>query len=281
MHKERRGWLLQRPRSRYAEAAEGSSPMHRTMRASTDTPWQIVAEDAAVLTLGPLVARVQFDPLGVRWQVVSWNGQLSDFLGAMITAGPGPRPPRLKLGEAYVRGSDLIASYAPQPDYPFTPHFRWQATWHPELGAVQIEMILSVQTDWLDSRPEATVTSVALGARVFSASTLDAKALVELVPPGVHEIEAAQSQHHLVVFRQEELGISYAEMVHRCDFVRRTLQLDQAAGRVESLLFPERLEKGVIRRGRVSGWLLPAEGDCAAAVALARQFDEEPPPLTA
>lgn len=255
--------------------------MQHTTRASTESPWQIVSDDAAVLTLGPLVARVQFDPLGVRWQVVSWHGQLSDFLGAMITAGPGPRPPRLVLGEAYVRGSDLIASYAPQPDYPFTPHFRWQATWHPAHGAVQIELIVSVQTDQLDSRPEATVTSFAVQSQIFSAATLDAEALVELPPPGVHEIRAEETRQHLVLFRQEALGVSYAEMVHSSDFVRRTLRLDQTPWRVESLLFPERLEKGVIRRGRISGWLMPAEGDVTAAVALARQFEQEPPPLTA
>lgn len=255
--------------------------MEQARQASTTAPWQIVADDAAVLTLGPLVARVQFDPLGVRWQVVSWHGQLSDFLGAMITAGPGPRPPRLVLGEAYVRGCDLIACYAPQLDYPFTPHFRWQATWHPEHRAVQIEMILSVQTDRLDSRPEATLTSFAIQSRVFSAEALAAEAFVEMTPPAVHEIRADATRQHLVVFRQEALGLSYAEMVHSSDFVCRALRLDQPPWRVESLLFPERLEKGVIRRGRVSGWLLPAEGDLAAAVALARQFEREPPPLTA
>jgi hypothetical protein len=255
--------------------------MHRTTHTSTGTPWQIVAEDAAVLTLGPLVARVQFDPLGVRWQVISWQGQLSDFLGAMITAGPGPRPQRLALGEAYVRGSDLIVSYAPQPQYPFTPHFRWQATWHPEHAAVQIEMILSVQTDQLDTRPEATLTSFALQSRLFSAEALTPEAFVELTPPQVREVRADGSRQHLIVFRQEELGVSYAEMVHSSDFVQRTLRLDQTPWRVESLLFPERLEKGVIRRGRISGWLLSAENDLAAAVTLARQFEEEPPPLTA
>jgi hypothetical protein len=46
-------------------------------------------------------------------------------------------------------------------------------------------------------------------------------------------------------------------------------------------LFPEHLEKGVIRRGRVCGWFMPAENDLETAVALARQFVAEPLPLTA
>lgn len=253
----------------------------QTTGEASDTPWQLEAEHAAVLTLGPLVARVEFDPLGVRWQIVSWQGQLSDFLGAMITAGPGPRPPRLTLGEVYLRGRDLIVSYAPQADYPFTPHFRWQAAWHPAHHAVQIALILSVQTDRLDSRPEATLTSFAVQSRLFSAKTLSPEAFVEHLPPSAEEVDVQQTRQHLVVWRQEMLGVSYAEMVHSSDFIRRTLRPENHGWRVESLLFPERLEKGVIRRGRISGWVLPAAGDLAGAVALARQFEEEPPPLTA
>jgi hypothetical protein len=45
-------------------------------------------------------------------------------------------------------------------------------------------------------------------------------------------------------------------------------------------LFPESLEKGVIRRGRVRGWFLPREGDADAAAERYRQWLAEPPPLT-
>ena len=50
---------------------------------------------------------------------------------------------------------------------------------------------------------------------------------------------------------------------------------------LRATLFPERLEKGVIRRGRVCGWFMPVENDLETAVRLARAFVEEPLPLTA
>jgi len=71
-------------------------------------------------------------------------------------------------------------------------------------------------------------------------------------------------------------------MVHPSDFAGASVALD---GRqpmvVNSTLFPERLEKGVIRRGRICGWLMPVENDLATATILARSFVDEPLPLTA
>ena len=67
-------------------------------------------------------------------------------------------------------------------------------------------------------------------------------------------------------------------MVHPTDFVSARLQHTR---HVETTLFPEHLEKGVIRRGRICGWFMPAENDLDTAVELAREFVNEPPPLTA
>ena len=50
--------------------------------------------------------------------------------------------------------------------------------------------------------------------------------------------------------------------------------------RITSKLFPERLEKGVIRRGRICAWFLPREADLAIAAELFRRFVSQPPPLT-
>jgi hypothetical protein len=86
------------------------------------------------------------------------------------------------------------------------------------------------------------------------------------------------STQHLIVFRHATLGLSYAEMVHPTDFVMAEADGGQCYAR--STLFPERLEKGVIRRGRVCGWFLPTENDLATAVELASQFVDEPLPLT-
>jgi len=244
--------------------------------------WRIEG-DACWLSCGPLSGRVEADELGVRFLVATWRGFPSDAFGALITAGPGPRPPVIEIKERYVRGCDFVATYAKSTEFPVAPQFYWRAALHESLAAVQIQMILSVQTDLLDSHPEASVNSFALESRLFHASTLRAEAFREVAavtPPA--PVDHNASREHLFVFRNESFGLSYAQMVHPTDFV--TAEIHSNASHpwlVDSTLFPEFLEKGVIRRARISGWFLPAENDLAAAVQLAKQFVEEPLPLTA
>jgi hypothetical protein len=74
--------------------------------------------------------------------------------------------------------------------------------------------------------------------------------------------------------------ISYIEMVHPSDF--RGVEFARVGGGVtlQSHLFEDRLEKGVIRRGRIRSWLVPAAGDLTAAERLGHQFAHSEPPLT-
>jgi len=247
----------------------------------SQTPWRIEG-NAGLLTCGPLEGRVEFDGRGVRLIVSTWNGQLSDGFGAMITAGPGPRPPVLEAGEQYVRGRDLVASYVRTDGYPFAPHFYWRATHHASVGAVQIEMILSVQTDLLDSHPEASIHSFGLKSQLFAACGLKEQQFDEVDRQRESiSFDSRDCNEHLLLFRNEAFNVSYAELFHPSDFVERRATLKNESWFCESVLFPERLEKGVIRRARISGWFLPAENDLATAVKLARQFIDEPLPLTA
>jgi hypothetical protein len=244
--------------------------------------WRIEGE-VGCLSCGPLDARVEADGLGVRLLVATWRGMPSDAFGALITAGPGPRAPVIEIKERYVRGCDFIATYARTDDFPVAPQFYWRAAQHASHSAVQIQMILSVQTDLLDSHPEASVNSFALESQLFHASKLHAAAFEELMSSNALAASGGgASREHLFVFRNENLGLSYAQMVHPSDFVAVDWRVEQSRPPlVSSTLFPESLEKGVIRRARISGWFLPAENDLAAAVQLAQQFVDEPLPLTA
>ena len=244
--------------------------------------WQLDG-DVANLACGPLSGRVEADGRGVRFTVATWLGELSDAFGVLITAGPGPRPAVLEVAERYARGADYVATYARSAEYPVAPQFYWRATHHSAASAVQIEMYMSVQTDLLDSHPEATVSSFALASRLFWAPSLGGQNFQEVAAAEIATvIDPGQSREHLFVFRCEGLGLSYAQMVHPSDFVGAQIQARPAGPQVvTATLFPESLEKGVIRRGRISGWFLPAENDLETALALARQFMEEPLPLTA
>src|SRR4029453_1124571 len=116
------------------------------------TRWQLEG-DAASLSCGPLTGRVDADGRGVRFTVATWQGELSDAFGVLISAGPGPRPAVIEGAERYFRGEDFVATYAKSAEFPVAPHFYWRATLHEPAAAVQIEMIMSVQTDLLDSNP--------------------------------------------------------------------------------------------------------------------------------
>lgn len=244
--------------------------------------WQ-TTDKGAIVSCGPLVGRVEADGRGVQLLVATWQGQPSDAFGAMITGGPGPRPPVIEVEETYVRGCDFVARYTRSEEFPVAPQFYWRAAFEKELQAAQVEMILSVQTDLLDSNPEVTVSSVALESRLYYADAIDSGAFRELTPNASEtEVNRELSRQHLFVFRNEMLGISYAQMVHPSDFVAaRVVTGPEHPPLVESTLFPEFLEKGVIRRGRICGWFMPSENDLAAAVKLARRFVDEELPLTA
>jgi hypothetical protein len=143
-----------------------------------------------------------------------------DAFGALITAGPGPRPPVIEIKERYVRGCDFVATYARTADFPVAPQFYWRAAQHAALSAVQIQMILSVQTDLLDSHPEASVNSFALESRLFHARKLHAAAFDEIASSNsLAASDSGASREQLFVFRNENLDLSYAQMVHPSDFV--------------------------------------------------------------
>ena len=140
-------------------------------------------------------------------------------------------------------------------------------------------MILSMQTDLLDSDPQATVTSTAVGSEFLYANSLSNPSLASLEEQA---FDRDTSPENLFLMRDIRGDLSYAEMVHPSDFVSAEIFYDEddQPCAVQSTLFPERLEKGVIRRARICGWFMPVENDLETAVELARQFVDEPLPLT-
>jgi hypothetical protein len=72
-------------------------------------------------------------------------------------------------------------------------------------------------------------------------------------------------------------------MVHPSDFYQGTVALvDKTSAVCESRirLFPDALEKGVIRCARVRGYFLPRANDLESAQVLFQEFARSQPPLT-
>jgi hypothetical protein len=244
--------------------------------------WRI-ENDIPQLRCGPLEGRAEFQGLFSRFCLEKWNGRAIENYFVLGTSFPVGRPAPQALKERYVRGLDLVEVYEKQRPLELAPQLYWRARYHELNSAVQLEAMLSIQTDLLDSDPESSVGTVVMEGEVFHTKDLRSGEFRGL-PSDTGEVffTRAESETHLFVFRNGSIGLSYAEMVHPSDFVRARLSLfKDSPWMLNSDLFHERLEKGVIRRGRVCGWFMPIENDLETAVRLAREFVEEPLPLTA
>jgi hypothetical protein len=241
--------------------------------------WRI-EENGAHLDCGRLQAFAVSAAENLGLLVRNWDGQAVSLVAVLCSRGPQQRTEPLHVAERFVRGTDLVECCSPVGPHRITPHIYWRASFADHLAAARIELVLSAQTELLDSVPTWTVESCVLRARRLYTSNLQ-QPQFENLSSSAKFCDTADSSEHLFVFRHEQFGFSYAQMVHPSDFVSANAPFDGTPHLLESTLFPEHLEKGVIRRGRICGWFMPAENDLETAVVLARQFVDEPLPLTA
>ena len=257
-----------------------------------DSHWRL-DQRRATLELGPLNAGVDLDQPGLGL------GRLR-FAGGVIEPGqllgvelPLSAPAGDRLVEAYLRGDDLIATYADVAQ----PSFRWQIYWRALPGRfpqalAAIEAIVSVQTGMLDSWPQLTLRSILPIARcaAWRAPLGGAGLQCERFDPGttLKTISAAEGWG-CFGFDLSGAAASYVEMVHPADFDSSSVEdlavpsqgTGSAAGvSLRHPLFRERLEKGVILRSRVLALLLPEWPTFGTIADIERAFVDEELPLT-
>jgi hypothetical protein len=245
-----------------------------------DVAWEL-SGPGATLKCGPLEAYARCDAQGLDVVVTKWGERLTPGISVLCSVGPMESAGQLEVAERFVRGNDFVVSCLPAGQHRITPHVYWRAAFRREVNAARVELVLSAQTDLLDSGPTWHINSFVREA-ALSHCSIQGPRQVEDVSAAVRTFDAATSSEHLFLFRVPSLGISYAQMVHPSDFAGANVALNGTQPMVvTSTLFPERLEKGVIRRGRICGWIMPIQNDLETAVQLAREFVEEPLPLTA
>jgi hypothetical protein len=164
------------------------------------------------------------------------------------------------LADFYQRGGDLIARYAQTTQRVFAIVAYWRAgclelnnASHP-----YVDLVVSVETSLLDSRPWLVATSKLSAAldRWVSA------------PAGY---EVARLTH---------TALSYIEIRHPDDALTASLSTRGEQAELSTRLFGQPLEKGVILRSRLRGLFVPREGDETLARAALAQFAALPLPLT-
>lgn len=189
------------------------------------------------------------------------------------------------LDDAYIRGDDLVATYRQTPDKPARVQVYWR--WRERAVALHaaVDVEISVQTSLLDSQPEMRLQTHFPGQELLRltdplASRFDSLELAS----ASNTSYKADTGTGCWLWRPRNEEWSYAEMMHPSDFWQDHVatKVDRAPTVVEvsHQLFPERLEKGVIRRARARGIFVTRERDEQTVVDAYQQFAREEPPLT-
>lgn len=186
----------------------------------------------------------------------------------------------------YVRGSDLIAVYEPSDTRPIRTHvcWRWLGALDRFADALGFELQVSVQTELLDALPERFTCTRLPNGDWGSRSRTPRAAWKWVSSQLVSQGTTAQDQPGPLLVRPRAVDWSYLELVDpRNDAGRRLapLAVDDRVLEITERLFPGHLEKGVILRARVRGWLLSRSDDEAAADVADLQLKTAALPLTA
>jgi hypothetical protein len=199
-----------------------------------------------------------------------------------IYAG-GHRDDAQDIVDSYVRGMDLVATYAPLAGGALQTRVYWRAVRSAVVAVFGLEMIVSVETQLLAANPTSFVESIIAAEQALSFRAPGHFEVLHWARQPTY-VAAPPGDAGLFLFRLCGGRWSYVEMVHPADGFRASVDAEDLTAHVvrsRFFLFEERLERGVIRRGRIRGFLVPREDDEAAGVALFREFAASPPPLAA
>ncbi len=187
--------------------------------------------------------------------------------------------------EYYVRGGDLVATYADRPEPQMRTQIYWRAATHDLQQAVAaVELVASVQTNLLDSCPKLSTRSRMDASEVFQLTDPERGTFAPLEPrPARAETRGQADLGSCYLFRLADGNFSYVEIVHPAEAQHSNWDATNSHGtscELRHRLFAERLEKGVILRARVLGVLLDRAGDQAAAARHYASFLSAALPLT-
>jgi hypothetical protein len=142
-----------------------------------------------------------------------------------------------------------------------------------------LSLLVSVQTHLLEAHPKIVVVSQVPGAEMLLI-TVNKDGTAEVDPTDRERTFAPPGEMCAVLWRLAHVQLSYIEIATASD-IREIATFRTWAGPVANWgLFAEFLEKGVIRRARVHGALLPRKNDLELALECCRALVQIPLPLT-
>lgn len=182
-----------------------------------------------------------------------------------------------ELHECWIRGADLVATYAATVRRAAQPEVYWRSLVEP--NADGLELIVSVHTGLLDDYPSTVVTSRLQAAEAWWLPSPDRPDLSRRLSVDAQCVARATEGAGLFVVRLPS-AMSYVEMVYPSDFLCSEVHWQGDVIQISTSLFPDRIEKGVIRRARIRGWVAPLVDALALAGRQFQEFADSEPPLT-
>lgn len=248
---------------------------------SDNDPWQLQSH-SAVLRLRQFSATVDLLRPSRGLEKLSYaNQSLAGFVLAVSPAGEEAIASD-EISDAFVRGNDLVVTYAETEQRPFTLQVYWRVR-PDDSGVVVLDAILSLQTRLLESFPQVQVATE-MPAVTASLLPTDSDAdqtqanLLDLDGGELHELPTDESNGLLL--RSNSGTWSFAEATHPQDRGVSQVDASQPAIRLTHQLGGRFMEKGVIRRLRVRSVFMPSEHDVEVASHYLNSLKTEQPPLT-
>jgi hypothetical protein len=242
--------------------------------------WKLFAQ-AAKLADCELQALVNFDrpQEGIRAARASNGGNDLRILSLVANDVVGEWP--AKVVDIYTRGNDTVVTYAGNETWPFAPQIYWTVE-SSEVGGSTVHslsIVVSIQTDRLDSHPQIVVRSSLPSDEVLRVSVAGDELLVDSHADGELQHDP-QATACCQLWRLPGDEWSYAEIMPTSDFRRLSVERDNHQASTQWELFSEFLEKGVIRRARLQAMFLPREDDVQLAAECCQAIERRPLPLT-
>ncbi len=209
--------------------------------------------------------------VGARLMQVAWYAH---------AAGPPAR-----VEDAYVRGSDLIVTYAETAQHPVRAQVYWRMVDEPDASpGVVIEVLVSVQTESLDVDPRTRLATT-VPSRGWSYLPADRVASgfqpLVLDEPSPRRAPITSPATALLARMEPAGSCSYGQIVFDSDLLdaRIAWERDRGESTLETTHFGARLEKGVLRRIRSRAVLAPRAQDEQLVAELLKDSATAAPPL--
>jgi hypothetical protein len=191
-----------------------------------------------------------------------------------------PEEPRAEdVQDSWIRGTDLVVTYAQRKNRQVTAEIYWRLVGG--ANSVGTELILSVQTDLLDATPTTSAASEIITDEVLWLGDPTAPHTAESLKMAISAAAFDRTRGQgIFIFRLAGSRLSYVDMVHPTDFSSASLRQRDGSAVLDWQLFPDSLEKGVIRRARLRGLFVNRQDDLALAARCFQEFTTSPLPLT-